>query len=128
MESPPAKLKLVLSESAKKYPPSLGGQYLLGKGLVNEKNHWIHRSGHSAIWWTDEGWFWCVGVYEKLGEDFAGIVGPYFEKKWPTLITKGWKYSDGNEWIDANPEDIKFHDWSAKKGKVKKRSMNIYSC
>ena len=128
MELPPTKLKLVLSESAKKYPPSLGGQYLLGKGLINEKNHWIHRSGHSAIWWTDEGWFWCVGVYEKLGEDVAGIVGPYFEKKWPTLITKGWKYSDGNEWIDANPEDIKFHDWSAKKGKVKKLSLNIYSC
>ena len=59
---PPSKMKLVLSEVAKKHPPSLGGQYLLGEGLTNNRNYWVHRSGHSAIWWNDQGWFWCVGT------------------------------------------------------------------
>ena len=112
--SPPAKIKLVLSESAKKHPPSLGGQYLLQEGSVNDQNHWVHQCGHSAIWWNDEGSSWCVGVFEKLGSKFAGIVGPYFKRECPTLITDGWKYSDGNHWIDAEQEDIQFLDFDQK--------------
>ena len=110
-------MKLVLSKVAKKHPPSLGGQYVLGNGLTNNKNYWVHRSGHSAIWWNDQGWFWCVGTYEKLGENFAGIVGPFNQKGWPISITEGWNYFNGIEWTDAASEDVKFLDWSSVKGK-----------
>ena len=111
-------MKLVLSEVAKKHPPSLGGQYLLREGLTNNRNYWVHRSGHSAIWWNDQGWFWCVGTYEKLGQNFAGIIGPFNQNGWPILITDGWNYYNGNEWTDASPDDVKFLDWSTIEGKL----------
>ena len=85
---------------------------MLKEGFINEQNYWVHRCGHSAIWWSNECSSWCVGVFEKLGSKFAGIVGPYFKRKWPTLITDGWKYSDGSNWIDANQENIMFLDFS----------------
>ena len=116
MGPPPTKIKLVLSEAAREYPPSLGGQYLLGQGLTNEKNFWVHRCGHSAIWWNDQGLFWCVGVHEKLGGNFAGIVGPFDDINWPTSITDDWRYFNGKNWTKANTEDVKFLDWSSTEG------------
>ena len=115
---PPSKIKLILSDEARKHPPSLGGLYQLGEGLTNEKNYWVHRSGHSAIWWNHNSYFWCVGVFAKLGSTFAGIVGPFHESNWPSTLTKGWKYSNTQDWKKAGPEDIQFEDWSLNEGEI----------
>ena len=116
MGPPPSKIRLVLSEAARKFPPSLGGEYHLGQGLTNEKNFWVHRCGHSAIWWNDQGWFWCIGVHEKLGGNLAGIVGPCDNINWPISITKGWRYYNGKTWASAKTEDVKFLDCSSTEG------------
>ena len=116
MGPPPSKIRLVLSEAARKFPPSLGGEYHLGQGLTNEKNFWVHRCGHSAIWWNDQGWFWCIGVHEKLGGNLAGIVGPCDNINWPISITKGWRYFNGTTWASAKTEDVRFLDCTSTEG------------
>jgi len=97
----------------------------LGEGLTNEKNYWVHRSGHSAIWWNHNSYFWCVGVFAKLGSTFAGIVGPFHESNWPSTLTKGWKYSNTQDWKKAGPEDIKFEDWSLNEAQTPPIKLNL---
>lgn len=105
---PPQKIDLVLKGKAKEEQSGRAGIYSKGNGTINGHPYWVYEKGEDAIWMDKVDSDWNVGAKSDLGSRIRGIEGPSGKDKYPTQVTKGWRFFDGTIWHEAPSKDVIF--------------------
>ena len=62
---------------------------------------WTTKSGTNSIWFDAENAKWNIGLTSQIESRKSQIVSQVCDEDWPQNLSSGWKYLDGENWIDA---------------------------
>ena len=93
----------------------LAGKFIKQAGETNGRPFWLKDD--AAIWYDDSSSKWAIGAKKNLGTSTCGM---HSTTEAPDPVGLRWKYTDGENWIDAEEEDVQVQP--ATEGKLIKGS------